>query len=192
VPEGQVPVEETMEASPTPVNWQVEDPERPGVLADVNGALMNVPVGTRFRDRPWGYALPPGATAAVELLLRHGIQVERVMRDARVTARRYELAGIEWEVGVNGNAAAPRIRVAAEAEGPVDLAAGSWLVPTGQPLGRLVAHLLEPETGDGVFHWGRMNALLAAGQGEDPDGPRFLPIVKLMGSEPIMTRIVAR
>jgi hypothetical protein len=190
VPEGQVPVEETMEASPTPRSWQVEDPERPGTFVDVNGALMNVPVGTRFRDRPWGYVLPPGATAAVELLLRHGIRVECVTEDARVTARRYELGEILWEEGANGNRAAPRIRVAAEGEAALDVAEGSWLVRTGQPLGRLVAHLLEPETGDGVFHWGRMNTLLAAGDGPGPEGPHLLPIVRLMAPAQVATWIV--
>ncbi|MCJ7626836.1 MAG: hypothetical protein MUO50_00465, partial [Longimicrobiales bacterium] len=56
---------------------------------------------------------------------------------------------------------------------------GTYVVPTAQFLGRLVAHMLEPETPDNVVYWNTMDAWIprpaVEGEGErpsvDPDDP---------------------
>jgi hypothetical protein len=66
---------------------------------------------------------------------------------------------------------------------------GTYVVPTAQFLGRLVAHMLEPETDDNVVYWNTMDAWLprpadpatepgdeeeergGAGAGRPPGGP---------------------
>ena len=39
-----------------------------------------------------------------------------------------------------------------------DFPVGTYVVPTAQYLGRLVAHMLEVETEDNVVYWNRMDA----------------------------------
>jgi hypothetical protein len=41
--------------------------------------------------------------------------------------------------------------------------AGTWLVPTGQPLGNLVVYLLEPGSDDGLFTWNAFDDAVAVG-----------------------------
>jgi hypothetical protein len=45
----------------------------------------------------------------------------------------------------------------------IELPTGSIAVPTGQPLGRLVFYLLEPESDDGLTTWNVMDAALQPG-----------------------------
>ena len=59
---------------------------------------------------------------------------------------------------------------------PVDVRtfpAGSYVVRTAQLQGRVLVHLLEPETTDGVVYWNRMDAWIprprSAGATTDPD-----------------------
>jgi len=58
--------------------------------------------------------------------------------------------------------------------------AGTYVVPTAQPLGRLVAHMLEVETRDNVVYWNAMDAWI-------PHSPVVL-IFKLMTPTPLSTR----
>jgi hypothetical protein len=91
---------------------------------------------------------------------------------------------------------------------------GTYIIPTAQFLGRLAAHMLEPETDDNVVYWNTMDAWIPrpAGApeemqlppGVDPNdprvaqfrrqqanrGPAVVPIYKLMTSQPLPTRLV--
>ena len=58
--------------------------------------------------------------------------------------------------------------------------AGTYVVPTAQPLGRLVAHMLEVETRNNVVYWNAMDAWI-------PHSP-VVPIFKLMTPTPLSTR----
>jgi dipeptidyl-peptidase 4 len=185
--EGQIPVRETLEADDFRVSYQLQAPDGSGGLITVEDTeIRKRPVPTLLRDRPWGYLLPPGAEAAVDLLRRHGIAVERLVDPAQIRVRRYTLAGVRHVAGVNGNVAALQVDVGAEVDGEVEVPRGSFLVRTGQPLGRVVTHLLEPETGDGLVHWNRLTHLLPLvefqAHREDPDAhpaPVF-PLLKVM------------
>ena len=84
--------------------------------------------------------------------------------------------------------------------------AGSFVVPTAQFLGRLVGHMLEPETDDNVIYWNTMDAWLprpvdpaaaqaeppagARGRQREPQGPPLVPIFKLMTPTQLTTRLV--
>ena len=91
---------------------------------------------------------------------------------------------------------------------------GTYIVPTAQFLGRLAAHMLEPETDDNVVYWNTMDAWLPRPAeepeeaqlppGVDPDdprvaqfmrqqrqrGPAVVPIYKLMTPTALPTRLV--
>jgi hypothetical protein len=91
--------------------------------------------------------------------------------------------------------------------------AGTYVVRTGQMLGRLAAHMLEPETNDNVIYWNTMDAWLplarlqqlrraddeavAGGQqgsagsfGPRDQGPPLAPITKLMEARGLPLRIL--
>jgi len=185
--EGRIPVRETLEAEEFRVTYRIRDPGGGDSLVTVADAeLRKRPVGTVFRDRPWAYLLPPQATEAVALLRRHGIQVERLVRSTALPVRSYTLAAVRHLEGDNGNRSALQVEVGEERDGEMEVGAGSFLVRTGQPLGRVVAHLLEPETGDGIVHWNRITHLLPLAEfqthREDPAShpPPLLPIHKVM------------
>jgi hypothetical protein len=200
-PQGRIPVAERMEAEAERVSYRIAHPDREGELLLVEDAeIMKRPVGTSFRERPYAYVLPPEADEVVALLRRHRIVVERLDEPTEARVRAYTVAGISWEEGVNLHRSAPRIEVGREVDDVRELPKGSWVVRTGQTLGRVVTHLLEPETGDSVYHWGRVTHLLpaqafgagvgapgaaAVGAAEEPE----LPFVKLMAPVGLATTL---
>jgi len=143
---------------------------------------MKKPVATGFRPRPWAYILPREAEDAVAMLLRHGITVERLQAPVSLLVDAYTVAGVTYEQAYN-HAAALRIQVggvtATEQEFPV----GTYVVPTAQYLGRLVAHMLEPETDDNVVYWNTMDAWIPRERG-------VVPIYKLMTPVALDSRVV--
>ena len=67
----------------------------------------------------------------------------------------------------------------------------TYIVPTGQELGRLVTHMLEVETEDNVVYWNTMDRwILENGARDERRGPKLLPIFKLMAPTPLPARIL--
>ena len=192
--EGRIPVAETLEPDDFRVTYRIPHPDRPDELLTVEDAeIVKRPVGTRFRDRPFAYLLPPQATEAVAMLRRHGITVERLEEPMRLTVQTYSLAGIRYEESDNQHRAAVQVEVGSVQDEEMEFGWGTWVVRTGQPLGRVVTHLMEAETADGIVYWNRLTSLLpkAALQEhlEDPGAhpaPR-IPIYKLMSETPLPT-----
>ncbi len=189
--QGEIPVEESMEADEGRVSYRISHPERPDELLEVEDAEhIKKPVGTRFRARPWAYLLPADATEAVEMVRRHGIEVERLDAPMALPVQSYELVGIRREEGVNEVDSVVRVEIGAVEDRTIEFDAGTWMVRTGQPLGRVATHLLEAETTESVVYWNRMGALLPTAELseylEDPAGRSapFLPIYKLMSEIP--------
>jgi len=175
---------------------------------EITGArLMKKPVATRLRPRPWAYVLPRDAVDAVAMLRRHGITVERLEAPAALEVDAYTVAGVTYEQAYN-HAAAMRVEVGdvltVEREFPV----GTYVVPTAQSLGRLAAHMLEPETDDNVIYWNTMDAWVprpgtsVAGGGGLPNqgaaadaarlltGPPLVPIFKLMRATGLTSEVI--
>ena len=132
---------------------------------------LQLPVFTRFapelgRPLPAAYALP-GDSGAVTLLRLHGVRVERLTADWRADVETFVIDSVaraprpfqgHHEVTLVGHWRADPART---------LSAGTYLVPTAQPLGVLAARLLEPESDDGLTTWNAFDAALRPG-GEHP------------------------
>jgi hypothetical protein len=194
-PSGQVAVEMEYEAEDEPVDYFItRGGDDPGTAIDtiqVTGAsLMKKPVATQLRDRPWAYTLPRDAEDAVALLLRHGITVERLIEPAMLNVQAYTVAGVEYERQYNHDAVT-RIQVGEVVERSMELPTGTYVVPTAQNLGRLVAHMLEVETEDNVVYWNRMDAWVPR---PSPDAPAaqapLSPIYKIMAPVTLKSMIV--
>jgi dipeptidyl-peptidase 4 len=192
-------------------------PDTPVDTIEVTGAqLLKKPVATKTRARPWAYLLPRDAREAVAMLQRHGITVEVLTDSARVTVDAYTVAGVSHERAYN-HAAATRVEVGEVLTQEQLFPAGTFVVPTAQFLGRLVTHMLEPESDDNVVYWNTMDAWIprprAPGAGPelpadmDPEdvppewlarmaaqqaqqGPPLLPIYKLMVPTPLPARVL--
>jgi len=176
---------------------------------EVTGAqLLKKPVATKTRPRPWAYVLPRDAVDAVAMLRRHGITVEVMTGPDSLTVDAYTVAGVTHERAYN-HAAATRVEVGEVVTLEQSFPKGTYIVPTSQFLGRLVAHMLEPETDDNVVYWNTMDAWIprptATVAPEDderpegmpqgfgqrgPQGPPVLPIYKLMTPTTISTRLL--
>ena len=210
--EGAVPVEERLEAEDFRVTYQIRPPEagpRPaagtapdgsaipaggGPLLTVSDAeIIKKAVGTRFRDRPYAYLLPPGAVEVARLLRRHNITVERLTAPAAVDVQAYTLAEVRFGEGSSNYDTAVRVEVGEVRQERIELPEGAYLVRTGQLLGRVVTQLLEAENEDNVVYWNRMTSLLPIAQAEahaaDPAGNAapLIPIYKLMEARPLPT-----
>jgi hypothetical protein len=212
-PKDQVSVQQTYGPVESPVTWEVrvggrESTETKKVTSD---SLMIRPVPTLTRTRPWAYLIPRNAVAAVELLRRHGIAVEVLQADTELEVEAYTVGSIR-HIREYDHEAAVEIEVGRVVTRTQRFPVGTYVVPTGQLMGRVAAHLLEPETDDNVYRWNRMDAWLPlteprqarAGAGFDPEAERpmpqrpgagqpaerYLPIVKLLKPVPLATKLL--
>jgi dipeptidyl-peptidase 4 len=165
-------------------------------------SLMKKPVPLQTRPRPYAYILPRDAVAAIDMLRRHGITVERLREPVTLEVQAYTVGDIGYTRQYN-HAAAVEVTVGEVVTVEQDFPRGTYVVPTGQVLGRVVAHMLEPETDDNVIYWNTMDAWLprpstgqAAGQqgggpgGNQQQGPPLVPIYKLMTPQPLPSSII--
>jgi dipeptidyl aminopeptidase/acylaminoacyl peptidase len=149
-------VEETRDgrrvATSEPRNYEVEDWAKS--VADLSVAL------------PMAYLLSPDFQACAENLQRHGITVEQLREDIELDIELSRIGKVTHaEQSFQGHRLAT-VEVQRE-PGRRRFAAGTLVARTDQPLARLVALLLEPESEDGLTAWNFFDEQLQAG-GEYP------------------------
>jgi hypothetical protein len=214
-PSGDVTVEMEYVAEDYPVSYELvrsggggSDANAPVEVTQITGAqLMKKPFITKSRPRPWAYLLPRDAVDAVAMLRRHGITVERLSQPTNLQVDAYTVAGVTHEQAYN-HAAATVIEVGEVVTQERTFPTGTFVVPTAQYLGRLVAHMLEVETEDNVVYWNTMDAWVprpnpdgrrggrggrggGGGRGGRGQGaPPVVPIFKLMLPTPLSTRVI--
>ena len=153
-PEGEVMVQ--MEYGPE--DFKVDYELRDGTK--VKGAqIMKKPIVTQSRKRAYAYLLPRDARDAVAMLRRHNITVEVLQKTTKIAVEAYKLEDVNYKREYN-HAAAVKVKVAEVVKLERRFPAGTFVVFTAQMQGRVVAHMLEPETNDNVVRWNTMDALL--------------------------------
>jgi hypothetical protein len=116
---------------------------------------------------PAGYLLLPGFREAVEVLLAHGVGVERLGEPFSGRVERLAMEAVETARNIVQGHVAVTVKgewVAAEEQVP----AGSLFVDMRQPLARLVPVLLEPSSSDGLASWGFFNRALVRQWSREP------------------------
>ena len=151
-------------------------------LSPVSGRryLARLPVvrPTRTRDHttfegiepervPAEYYVPPTLTAVIDRLALHGIRTRTLdapttLRGERFRVDSTRVAGQEFQ----GHHERELFGAWEPAERT--LPAGTVVVPTAQPLGRLVFYLLEPRSDDGLAAWNVLDRALEAEPGAYP------------------------
>ncbi len=125
---------------------------------------------------PFAYAIPVPAPEVIEKCRQHGIIVEKLEREISIEAE-----------GFNVTALKPAGRLYQghylnSVEGDYfsetkTFSKGTWIIRTGQSLGRLAAYLLEPESDDGLLVWNFFDHRLAS---QWRRGPEIYPVYKIL------------
>jgi hypothetical protein len=182
-----------------------------------NAELIKKPIVVKTRPRPYAYILEMRAYKAVEMLKRHNIVIEVLQKDTELPVEAYIMTNIK-RASEYDHPAATTVTVAdTMAKRTMIFPKGTYIIRTGQVMGRVVTHLLEPETDDNVIRWNTLDAILPSlgrtqsdippeerpvavtppvtptrqPQTQQRRGPApVIPIFKLMTPTPLPTRIL--
>lgn len=152
----------------------IEDKVTPMMMED-----FGMYAATRTVKAPQAYVFKYDK-AIVDKLLQHGIKVEELTADANLDSEMFTIETVtkatrpfqgHLEAKITGKYS--RARTA--------FPAGTIIVRTAQPLGRLVFYLLEPESEDGLTTWNFFDSSLETG--------KMHPVHKLMQVGKISTRV---
>jgi len=133
---------------------------------------------TRSVPFPAAYLVPVTEPAVLELLLRHGITVERLTEPAEVEVETFKIRELKaadrlYQGHRLNTVAGDYVKERAK------LPAGTLVVSTAQPLGALAASLLEPESDDGLVAWNYLDKFLASSWGGSTAGTT-VPVYRLL------------
>lgn len=197
-PRGDVVIEMEYTAEDYTVDYEIVRESESGeeeIVQVTDARIMKKPVVLKTRPRPWAYVLPRDAVDAVAMLRRHGITVLVTTQETDVEVDAYTVAGVTHEEAYNHEAATV-IEVGDVVTRTMEFPEGTYVVPTSQFLGRLVTHMLEPETEDNVIYWNTMDAWIPRTperdrvDGEVVERPPLVPIYKIMQPTELPTIMV--
>jgi hypothetical protein len=123
-------------------------------------------VSSASRRVPAEYIVPVSASGLHEIVERklreHGIHVEKLEKASRRAVEQFTLVHVRHAEQAFQGHHATSVEGRFERR-EVDVPAGSLVVRTKQPLGRLVFYLLEPESDDGLTTWNFLDESLRPG-----------------------------
>jgi hypothetical protein len=152
-----------------------EEPSFERIVTEVTNAdLLKKPVATKIRPRPYAYLLPPDAQKAIDMLKMHNITVEVLQKDTPLAIEAYVLKSIERNRVHNHPEAATVTVEDTTLKQVINFPKGTYVVRTGQVMGRMISHMLEPETPENILIWNTMDNLLP-----EPGPNSLIPIYKL-------------
>jgi hypothetical protein len=158
-------------------------------LVPVTGRLQKKSIVLKERKRPFAYLLEPRAVNAIEMLKNQNIMIEVLQEDTEIEIEAYQLEGIEHNAEYDHPAAVTVLLADETITQTQTFPKGTFIIRTGQIMGRVAAHLLEPETNDSAVRWNAMDAVLPR-LPEEGRGPSLMPIFKIMQPTVLPTRIL--
>ena len=110
---------------------------------------------TKHVPLPYAYLIPAEHAKIVERLRMHGIQVERILDKADKLELEVQIDTVRSLVRNEQTFQKHKlIRIESQrTTETIPIPAGTFVVRTGQPLGRLISYLLESESDDGLAFW---------------------------------------
>jgi Zinc carboxypeptidase len=124
---------------------------------------LTIPMYDTFRvtaavPAPLSYVVPVQWASVIEVLHAHGVQFRSLAQAASLEVESYRLTNVVWPGEPFEGRHMPRFSVEPITE-TREFPAGSIVIPVGQPLGRVVLNLLEPQAPDSFAKWGFFNAI---------------------------------
>ncbi|MBL8067115.1 MAG: hypothetical protein JNM28_01580 [Armatimonadetes bacterium] len=154
-------------------HWTKEKVDTPTVIRDQYEPGLTV-------KAPAGWLVPAPMTDVIERLALHKI-VMVPARPGRVELTAYRFENVALGTETFEGRTMPRYKVV-EVRRTVDVPEGSVIVPVGQPLVRLAAQLLEPQSGESFANWGFFNNFFE--QKEYAEAYAMEPVAKKMLEDP--------
>ncbi len=108
---------------------------------------------------PEAYVVPVEWTAVIDRLKWHGVQYETLQENTNFEVEQYVFSSVSWQQRPYEGRHRVRDFGMEKRLQQVSYPAGSLLVPTNQPLARLIAHMLEPEGDGSLLEWGFFNGI---------------------------------
>lgn len=126
---------------------------KPEKIKEVQSIIFDRFKATRTAKLPAAYWIPEAHENVVELLLRHGVVVEKLKQEWEGSVAAFGIT--ETNTRTREFQGHKLHQLDGDFElGPAKIQAGSYLVRTAQPLGLLIFQMLEPESPDGATAWG--------------------------------------
>jgi Zinc carboxypeptidase len=133
-------------------------------------------VAKRSARLPYAYLLSIASTEVPAKLRQHGVAVERLAAPASLEVEAFRIKEIKGADRLYQGHRTNTVTGQAAVE-TREFPAGTFLVRMAQPLGRLAAYLLEPESDDGLLVWNFFDRDIVSQWGR---GAQTYPVYKLM------------
>ena len=135
---------------------------------------------------PFAYLITTYDPVITDILKRHGIKLEKLSSDSKIEVQQFEISDLKGAIRLNQGHYTNTITGKFKS-GQVDFPAGTIVVRTAQPLGNLIAYLLEPQSNDGLVFWNFFDRYLVPqwGSGYNP-----YPVYKVLNKTEINTKPV--
>ena len=137
---------------------------------EVQYELVEAPIFTKWEPtrtatRPWGYLIPPSLTKVVPLLLEHDITVKQLTESVELEVEVYYATEITHDQYFQAHYLK---KVTGEARTEtVSLPAGSFFIPSGQPMSNFISYIMEPVTNDNLVTWGYLDNVIRVTPSEE-------------------------
>jgi hypothetical protein len=125
---------------------------------------------------PFAYLVPLAGTEVPEKLRQHGLSVERLTEAATLEVEAFHLKEIKGAERLYQGHRTNTVKGEYAVE-KREFPKGTFVVRTAQPLGRLAAYLLEPESDDGLLVWNFFDRDIVSQWGR---GAQTYPVYKLL------------
>jgi murein tripeptide amidase MpaA len=121
---------------------------------------------------PLGYLIPAAFKDIADLLVLHGVEMERIAKPITQEFETYRFANITWSNGPNEGHIMLNTFDSRLVKEKIMIPAGSYWVPMNQRRARLILSTLEPQAPDSFARWGLMYSVFEGGFGGGGGGGR--------------------
>jgi hypothetical protein len=182
---------------PTPENIKIKAYEV-DVVTDSNGKehlhksdrkkLVNAPYladyfATRSISLPYAYLIKLYDPAVANLLVKHGIKVEKLTRSVTLEVESFKITDLKPSERLNQGHYTNAVKGLMEKD-TVEFPVGTYVVQMNQPLANLVAYMLEPQTNDALILWNFFDRYLVPQWGR---GYNDYPVYRLLKNTDLST-----
>jgi hypothetical protein len=125
---------------------------------------------------PYAYILSVKDPVIMDLLMHHGIKVEKLAAETELNVQRFDISELKSSERLNQGHHTNSVK-GKYTDVQMKFPAGTIIVRTAQPLANLAAYLLEPQSNDGLVTWNFLDRYLVPqwGSGYNP-----CPVYKVM------------